>query len=70
MKGMIMKSAIAVAALMGLFTVTEPNVELAQSDQCVQACRNAHNQCRISTKGSPSCDGQLQSCIDSCRAKR
>lgn len=67
---MIMKSAVAVVALFGFFTFGEANVELAQADQCVSQCRSAHNQCRISTKGSPSCDAQLQSCMDGCRAKR
>ena len=66
----IMKSAIAVVALFGLFTFGDANVELAQADQCVSQCRNDHNQCRISTKGSPSSDAQLQSCMDSCRSKR
>ncbi len=47
LRGAIMKSAMAVVALFGLFTFGEANVELAQADQCVSQCRNAHNQCRI-----------------------
>ena len=68
-KGFGMKSVLAGLALFGLFAASESRVELAQSDQCVQQCRNDHNQCRIKTKGSPSCDSQLQACMDSCRAR-
>jgi hypothetical protein len=38
----------------------------ASANSCQQACRAAHNQCRIATKGSPSCDAQLQSCMRAC----
>ena len=69
-KGMTMKTGLAGLALIGLFTFWGGNVQLANADQCVSQCRNAHNQCRISTKGSPSCDAQLQSCLDSCRPRR
>ena len=65
-----MKSGLAVLALFGLFALGDATVQLAAADQCVQQCRNAHNQCRIATKGSPSCDAQLQSCMDSCRPRR
>jgi len=34
---------------------------------CVNSCRAQNNQCRVATKNSPSCDSQLQSCLDSCR---
>ena len=65
-----MKSGLAGLALFGLFTFGDGRIQIAQADQCVQQCRGAHNQCRISTKGSPSCDAQLQSCLDSCRPRR
>ena len=41
----------------------------AQGNACVSACKVAHNQCRIATKGSASCDAQLQSCLQSCLKK-
>jgi hypothetical protein len=66
----IMSTAFAVIAVLGVLAVGDSGVELAQADQCVQQCRSAHNQCRINSKGSPSCDAQLQACMDSCRAKR
>ena len=69
-QGFAMKSVLAGMALFGLFAASEADVELAQADQCVQQCRAAHNQCRISTKGSPGCDAQLQACMDSCRSQR
>jgi hypothetical protein len=70
LKGIWMKMAVAAFALFGLFTVGDATLELAQADQCVQQCRSDHNQCRISKKGSPSCDSQLQACMDSCRTQR
>lgn len=45
-----------------LFPVTGP----ASANQCASACYAAHNQCRVSTKGSPSCDAQLSRCLSSC----
>lgn len=36
---------------------------------CAAKCRAQHNQCRIRTKGSPSCDAQLSSCLQSCRRR-
>lgn len=38
----------------------------AQNNACVAACRAAHNDCRIRTKGSASCDAQFQACMQSC----
>jgi len=38
----------------------------AQGNACAANCRAAHNQCRIATKGSPSCDAQLRACLQSC----
>lgn len=68
----VMSIVFATVALAGAIASGEagPGIELAQPDQCIQQCRSAHNQCRIQSKGSPSCDAQLQSCLDSCRARR
>jgi hypothetical protein len=38
----------------------------AKADGCAAGCRARHDQCRIATKGSPSCDAQLQACIRGC----
>ncbi len=38
----------------------------ATANQCASACYAAHNQCRIASKGSPSCDAQLSRCLASC----
>jgi hypothetical protein len=43
----------------------QPPVRIAQ-DSCAANCRAQHNQCRIATKGSPSCDAQLQACMQRC----
>ncbi len=70
LKAIWMKSAAASVALFGIFAFGDARLELAQADQCVQQCRNAHNQCRIETKGSPGCDSKLQACMDVCRSQR
>lgn len=43
----------------------QQTVVVAQ-DSCAASCRAAHSQCRIATKGSPSCDAQLQACMQRC----
>jgi len=35
---------------------------------CASLCRQRHNQCRISTRGSPRCDAELQRCLKGCLA--
>ncbi len=46
-------------------------VMLAQGNpSCIAQCRAAHSQCRVATRGSPSCDGQLQGCLNSCLRKK
>lgn len=40
--------------------------DTASANQCANACYAAHSQCRVSTKGSPSCDAQLSRCLSSC----
>jgi hypothetical protein len=45
--------------------VEPPRIQIAQ-DGCAANCRAQHNQCRIATKGSPSCDAQLQACMQRC----
>jgi len=37
---------------------------------CAAQCRDQHNRCRIATKGSPSCDAQLQACLQGCLSRR
>ncbi len=61
--GCVGAAAVAVAAAVGLGLVPVPN---AEANQCAAKCRAQHNQCRIKTKGSSSCDGQLQRCLQSC----
>ena len=46
-------------------------VRLAHAaDQCTTACRDRHNQCRVSTRGAASCDVALQQCVQSCVASQ
>jgi hypothetical protein len=63
---------VCVAALTGmavLFADATLSCASAQSSSCAAACRAAHNDCRIATKGSPSCDAQFQACLLDCRKK-
>jgi hypothetical protein len=41
--------------------------ELAEAS-CASLCRQRHNQCRISTRGSAKCDAELQRCLKGCLA--
>lgn len=43
---------------------------VAQSSGCAESCRAQYNQCRISTKGSPSCDAQFAACMRRCIPSR
>jgi hypothetical protein len=38
----------------------------ASAASCGAQCKQAFNQCRISTKGSPSCDEQFTKCMQGC----
>jgi hypothetical protein len=58
--------AVAAALLVGAGLVW---IDRAEADGCAASCRSAYNQCRIATKGSPSCEGQFTSCMQSCRRK-
>lgn len=66
------KSALAaLAAGLVLLTLARDGAPPAHANNsCAASCRAAHSQCRISTKGSPSCDAQLQSCLQGCLSKR
>jgi hypothetical protein len=37
---------------------------------CASLCRQRHNQCRISTRGAPRCDADLQRCLKDCLASK
>jgi hypothetical protein len=59
--------ALVFTASASLTTVVSPAA--AQGNACVATCKSSHNQCRIATKGSASCDGQLQACLQGCLKK-
>jgi len=52
--------------LVGLLAVGFAALDRASANQCGASCRNAYNQCRISTKGSPSCESAFTSCMQRC----
>jgi hypothetical protein len=49
---------------------TAADIKVAESGACTDSCRAQYNQCRISTKGSPSCDAQFAACMRRCIATR
>lgn len=57
--------AIATGATAMLFDGAA-SCALAQNNNCASACRATHNECRIATKGSASCDAQFHSCLQGC----
>jgi hypothetical protein len=67
--GKLIMLALLAAVLLG--SVPEVAcVALAQSGACTSACRSQYNQCRIATKGSPSCDAQFAACMQRCISSR
>jgi hypothetical protein len=49
--------------------VTEPMV-VTQDTSCATACQTGHDQCRVATKGSPTCDAERQRCLRACIAAK
>ena len=39
-----------------------------QGEACTESCRRQHSNCLIRDKGSPNCNSQLQSCLQTCLA--
>ena len=56
------------AALLGLAGDSGAVWAQSQSASCRGMCLAQYNQCRIATKGSPTCDAQYQSCLQACIA--
>jgi len=58
---------VSIAALAALVSALGlASIDRVSANQCGASCRNAYNQCRISTKGSPSCESAFTSCMQSC----
>lgn len=60
-------ATFAISAMLPVIVLAAP--ELVAANACAGNCRDAHNQCRIRTKNSPSCDAQLQACLQGCLRK-
>ena len=67
-------AAVVVALCAALLSLAvEPAGVKAQSagaSSCRSGCLAQYNQCRMSTKGSPTCDAQYQACLQACIAPR
>lgn len=60
-------------ALMVGFAVLAIGIGASQravAGACGAGCKNEYNQCRISTKGSPSCEAAFTRCMQSCILRR
>lgn len=45
-------------------------VLVAEQSSCANTCQTRHDQCRVATKGSPSCDTERQQCLQACLASK
>jgi hypothetical protein len=45
-------------------------VLVAEQSSCASTCQARHDQCRVATKGSPSCDSERQQCLQACLASK
>ena len=63
-----LKTLGLVVAVFTLMISTGLMAAKAADNPCDQSCQAKHNECRIHTKGSPSCDAQLNACRQSCIA--
>ena len=49
--------------------IRAPSV-VAQDSSCAGTCQAQYDQCRVQTKGSPSCDAARQRCLQACIASK
>ena len=52
------------------FPAVSAPVVVTQDGTCATACQTEHDQCRVSTKGSPTCDIARQRCLQNCIAAK
>ncbi len=64
----VLVTLVAAAVLSGL--PGDTTCVMAQSPSCRATCLQEYNQCRLSTKGSPTCDAHYQTCLQSCLVHR
>ncbi len=64
----VLAAVAAAAALTGL--AGDTTCVFAQSASCRSVCLQQYNNCRITSKGSPACDAQYQTCLQGCVAPR
>jgi hypothetical protein len=70
-RSFLMLAGLAAAAVFAGFvaSLTDGASSCANAqggNACVSACRAAHDECRIRTKGSSSCDAELRACMQGC----
>ena len=66
-RGWAAVAGVLVASLAALCVVAPAGP--AEANQCAAACYAQHNQCRMATKGSPTCDAALTQCLRACAGK-
>jgi len=67
---MLPPMAVAESPRLPSATPPEPAPFVIAEASCASLCRQRHNQCRISTRGSPRCDAELQRCLKGCLATK
>lgn len=61
-----LKTLGLIVAVFALMITSGMMAAKAADSPCAQACRARDDQCRVQTKNSPSCVGQLNGCMHSC----
>ncbi|MBS0244633.1 MAG: hypothetical protein JSS20_20875 [Proteobacteria bacterium] len=49
---------------------SQSTARIAEGQTCPGECQARHDQCRVQTKGSPSCDAERQACLQKCITKK
>jgi len=63
---LLVRAVVCAVLLAGVGQFAAPSATAAS---CGAQCKKAFNQCRISTKGSPSCDKEFTKCMQGCIKK-
>jgi hypothetical protein len=63
--GRLLMLIVLVAAIGGVSTSALAQRRI-QAGMCTANCRTHHNHCRITTKGSPTCDTHFAACMRAC----
>ena len=64
------RAAAEPATATGSQAVTVTPTPVSGNASCASTCQAHHDQCRVQTKGSSSCDAERQRCLQACLQKK